>query len=278
MLGMALITSNDVIVKLGSENLGVGQLLFVRGIMAVMIFSCIIKLSGRPLWPRLFFSRWNGCRAVCEGGATFFFVTGLSLLPIATASTLVWISPILLTISAAVILRERVTMARWVAVLVGFLGVVLVTNPFGDQFSWAMVLPIMAALFVCTRDLATRQLDPGLHSMHATYASLILVTGMGGVMSLFGWREMDVTQIGWLGFSALLLGLGFLSQVSAVRLGELSFIAPFAFSGILMSVFYGFMIWDELPSGLMIIGMGLVIGAGVYILSSHKGGVGGEIE
>ena len=270
ILGMALISSNDVIVKLSSEHLGVGQLLFVRGTLGVLFFSVLIKTSGRSLDPRVFLVKTNVLRATCECCATLLFVLALSILPIAIVSTLAWTSPIFLTIAAALVLSEKVSIGRWLAVLIGFVGVVLVTNPFSGEFSWVMILPLMTAVFVCLRDLLTRKMQSNLHSLHVIYVSLIIVAVAGGVLSIFDWRPLEPAVVTWLGLSALLLGLGFLSHVSAVRLGELSFIAPFSFTGILVSVSYGYLIWGELPTGLMFLGIGLIIAAGIYILTSQQ--------
>ena len=206
-------------------------------------------------------------RALCECGGTICFITGLSLLPIATASTLVWTSPIFLTIAAALILRERVTAARWWAVLVGFTGVVLVTNPGSADFSLAMLLPLATALFICLRDMVTRKIDPSHHSLYVTWTTLVAVTAAGLLISFLDWRPIAVTQIVWLGASAILMSLAFFIQITAVRLGELSFIAPFAYSGILIAVFYGAVVWGELPGATMIIGIVLIVLSGFFILS-----------
>jgi drug/metabolite transporter (DMT)-like permease len=213
------------------------------------------------------FSRWNGLRALCECVATTCFITGLTLLPIAIASTLVWVTPMLLTIAAALVLRERVTTGRWLAVLVGFGGVLLVTRPFDEHFSPAMLLPLAAAFFVTIRDLVTRRIDSCLDSLYVVLATLVLVTLAGLLMSLGDWRPVSLERVGWLSLSALLLGSGFLCQIVAVRSGELSFIAPFSYTGILVAVFYGYVVWQELPDRMTVAGIALIVAAGMYILT-----------
>ena len=266
-IGMAMISSNDMLMKLSSAELGVGQLLFVRGGLAVILFSVFIKLSGRPLLPRHAFGRWNGLRALCECCATICFITGLTLLPIAIASTLVWTTPMLLTLAAATLLKESVTTSRWVAVFVGFLGVLFVTNPFGESFSMAMLLPLLAAVFVTLRDLMTRRIDAGVDSLYVVLATLVVVTVAGFIMALFDWRPVSLARVGWLTLSALFLGAGFLCQISAVRKGELSFIAPFSYTGILVAVFWGYMVWQQWPSHLTFAGIALIVSSGMYILT-----------
>jgi len=270
VVGMIMISSNDTIMKLSSAELSVGQLLFVRGGFAVMLFAMFIKLTGREILPAGLFAKMNLTRAFCECAATVCFITSLTLLPIAIASALVWITPLLLTVSAALILRERVLAGRWLAVVLGFIGVLLVTNPFGEEFSSAMGLPLLAALFVCIRDLATRRIDQRLDSVNVVFVTLVVVTIAGFMMSIGEWQPVSVGRAGWLCLSALLLGCGFLLQIKGVRLGDLSFIAPFSYTGILAAVFYGYLVWDELPGLLSFAGILLIVCSGIYVLTSGR--------
>lgn len=272
IVGMTLLSSNDAIMKLSSETLGIGQMLFIRGLIAVAIFSLALRISGKPIIADVAFSKWILLRALCECGSTICFITGLTLLPIATASTLVWTSPIYMTIAAALILREHVTMARWSAVFVGFTGVVLITNPASADFSLAMLLPLATAVLICIRDLVTRRIDPSLHSLYVTWTTLLAVSVAGLLISFFDWRPVAVRQIVWLGASAALMSSAFFFQIIAVRSGELSFIAPFAYAGIPVAVFYGIVVWAELPGMAMLFGIILIILSGFYILSHQTSG------
>ena len=87
--------------KLSSENLGIGQMLFIRGVIAIVVFSLVIKISGKPVISKVIFSKWVFLRALCESGATMFFITGLTMMPIAINATLLWTSPIFLTIAGS---------------------------------------------------------------------------------------------------------------------------------------------------------------------------------
>ncbi len=98
-------------------------------------------------------------------------------------------------------------------------------------------------------------------------ASLAIVTVAGLLLSIADWRPVSLELVAWLSLSALLLGSGYLSQIVAVRSGELSFISPFSYTGILVAVFYGYLIWDDLPDLLTIAGIALIVGAGMYILA-----------
>jgi len=267
MFAMVLLSSNDVFMKLSSEHMSIGQMLFIRGVFAVAVFSFAMRLTGRPVIIRAARSKWVVLRALCECAITICFISGLSLLPIATASTLAWTSPMFLAVVAAVVLKENVTLKRWLVVLIGFAGVVLIANPASEEFSLAMLLPLAAAALISVRDLVTRQVDPGLHSVYVTWATLVAVTIAGLLISFLDWQPVATTQVIWLAASAIFLSSAYFFQIRAVRLGELSFVAPFSYTGILAAVFYGFVVWSDLPSLTMILGILLVMSAGLYILS-----------
>ncbi len=274
VVSMTMISSNDAILKVNSAELGIGQILFIRGVFATVVFLSLIRITGNRLLSWSMLDRLNMARGGAECLATFFFVTGLSMLPIATASTLVWTSPILLTVCSALVLKEKVTLVRWFAVWAGFAGVLCVTTPFGSAFSWPMFLPLAAAAFVVLRDLLTRQLDAGIDSKYVVLSTLILVTVAGGVASLFDWHPVEFGHLAWLFASSVLLSTGFFLQIKAIRLGELSFIAPFLFTGILVSVGWGYWLWDEIPTTSMVTGIALIIGSGLYILSHQSRAAG----
>ena len=136
-----------------------------------------------------------------------------------------------------------------------------------------MLLPLAAALFIVARDLVTRKLDPSLNSIYATWTTLIVVTVAGLLISFLDWRPIAITQIVWLCGSAILMSSAFFIQITAVRLGELSFIAPFVYTGVLIAVSYGYVVWEELPGVSMsppFSGIILIILSGLNILSNHS--------
>lgn len=273
VIAMVMITSNDALIKSASESLSVSQILLLRGVMACLFLGALIKLSGRRMFPKLTLNRANMLRAVLEVATTLCFVTGLSLLPIAIATTLVWTSPILVTLVGAVLLKEAVRVPHWLAVLVGFTGVLLITQPFGAGFSWAMVLPLLAACLVAIRDFVTRRIDPCLSSYTVTLTTLILVTVAGGVLSGFAWQPVEAWEVFKLSFAAVLLVGGFYCTIEAVRVGELSFVAPFRFSAILMALILGYFVWGDVPTLPMLAGVALIVGACVYIYRHDRVGL-----
>ena len=265
-LGMTLISCNDAITKYMSQSLGIGQLLFFRGLVAMIILITIIKLIGQPVFTPLFFDRWNLIRGGCEVSTTLAFVTALSLLPLAVATTLIFTFPILLTFLAAMVLRETVGIQRWGAVLVGFIGVLFITRPGSQSWSWVFLLPLGAAFMSALRDLATRHINANLPSLHIALMTFSMVTIVGLAASPFGWQDNDTVDFAWMALSASLLCGGFLCYIAAIRLGELSFVAPFNYTSIVVAMVLGFVIWRDVPNAGTLVGASLIVVSGIFIL------------
>lgn len=99
-------------------------------------------------------------------------------------------------------------------------------------------------------------------------ASVVMVTLSGLILAGFAWRPLQTQHLLMLGASAFLLTGGFFSQLSAIRMGELSFISPFAFVGIIVALTLGYLVWGDVPTSFMLTGIGLIVASCVYIARS----------
>jgi drug/metabolite transporter (DMT)-like permease len=271
VIAMSMITTNDAIVKHITQVFNVGQIMFLRGAVICVIFASFMRLRGQPIISRRSFHRWNLMRALFELGATLFFLTGLSLLPIAVASTLGFSSPIFLALLAGLILKEKVGLDRWIVILIGFSGVMLITNPFSAETSWAVVFPIICAFFVALRDIAIRYVPGDLPSSQVAFTNAWVVMLGGGIYSFYqGWGEADLQWYLWFIALGVILYSGYLCLIIGSRLGELSFIGPFKYVSIIIAILYGYLIWGEQPTLSMLAGAAVIVFSGIILLSSEK--------
>ena len=233
---MVMITTNDAIVKHISQAFNIGQIMFLRGLLACGMFALVLKFRRQPVFHRPALHRWNLLRGLLELLATLSFLTGLSLLPIATASTLGFSSPIFLALLASIFIRERVGWLRWCVIFAGFGGVLLIGNPFAEDAHWAVVLPIACAFFVALRDLAIRFVPAELPSLQVAFTNAWIVMLGGGLYSLFqGWEFPAVSWYLWFLALAGAMYCGYLFYIIGTRLGELSFVGPFKYSSIILA-------------------------------------------
>ncbi len=271
VFAMTMITTNDAIVKHLTEVFNVGQIMFLRGALIFVIFACVMRLRGQAVFQRRSLHRWNLLRALFELGATLFFLTGLSLLPIAVASTLGFSSPIFLALLAATVLKEKVGFDRWAVILIGFGGVLLITNPFATDASWVVIFPIICAFFVALRDIAIRYVPNDLPSTQVAFTNAWVVMLGGGLYSIFqGWGDADLLWYLWFIALGIVLYSGYLCLIIGSRLGELSFISPFKYISIIIAIIYGYLIWDEKPTLTMLAGAAVIVISGIILLSSEK--------
>ena len=271
VIAMAMITTNDAIVKHISQVFGIGQIMFIRGVLSCAIFAALLSYRKQPVFHHHALHRWNLTRGLMELLATFFFLTGLSLLPIATASTLGFSSPLFLALMASLILGERVGILRWTIILIGFAGVMMITNPFAESTNWAVIFPIICAVFVALRDLLIRLVPGDIPSLQIALTNAWIVTLGGGLYSLIeGWTFPPLHWYIWFAGLAVAICCGYLFNVMGTRLGELSFVGPFKYTSILLAFVYGYLIWGESPTLLMLAGAGIIVASGIYLIRHEQ--------
>ena len=216
---------------------------------------------GRP-------ERFTWLRAAGEIAVTFAFLAALARLPIGDTYTLYFAGPLLLTAGAALLLGERVGPRRWAAVLVGFLGVLVVLG-LPQEWQAASLIALLAAVLSVARDLITRWIPAAVGS-----GTVAAVTGAG--VALSGWATAlggDWVRLAWhdVGLCALAafgVAGGYTAFVVALRTGELSYVATFRYAGIPMAMLLGLLVWGDVPSPRMLAGAALIMGAGLYIVSA----------
>jgi drug/metabolite transporter (DMT)-like permease len=271
VIAMSMITTNDAIVKHITQVFNVGQIMFLRGALICIIFAAVMRLRKQPVFNRQTLHRWNLLRGLFELAATLTFLTGLSMLPIAVASTLGFSSPIFLALLAALILKEKVSLDRWIVILVGFGGVMLITNPFSGSASWAVIFPIICAFFVALRDIAIRYVPGDIPSSQVAFTNAWIVMLGGGLYSLYqGWGEADLQWYLWFIGLGGALYCGYLFLIMGSRLGELSFISPFKYISIIIAIIYGYLIWGDQPTLSMLAGAIIIVLSGIILVSTEK--------
>lgn len=270
IVAMSFLATNDAILKLVGNEMPVGQMMVVRGASLVPFLLAGCWLGRQEINFADLFHHWSIMRGVSEVIATYLFISSLSLLPIALASTLVFSFPIILTAVSGPIFGERVGPWRWGAVVAGFVGVLIVTAPGSNAWQPALALPLGAALFVAMRDVSTRFVAPHVSDGSVTVTSAIVVT-LGGLLSLpFGWVHLSAHGVSWLTVAGAVVGISYFTYVMAIRTGELSLIAPVQYVLILWALLFGMVFWNEVPGTRELVGGAIIIGSGLLILHREK--------
>jgi len=271
-VSMLSFISNDALMKFLFQTISVEQGIFMRGLVSVPLLALIAYLR-KSLFVRIDWRNWRVIltRAFAELAATMAFLTALSHMPLANITAILQALPLTVTMFAAIFFGEQVGWRRWSAILAGFIGVLIIIRPGGDGFNEYAVLAIIAVACVTVRDAITRRLDRSVPSLFVAFISAIPIFIYGGVATATtGWTVVSGKMIGIVVVAAIAITCGYLFAVMAMRNGEISFVAPFRYTGMIWAILFGFLLFGDLPDAATILGTMIVIGMGVYAFHRER--------
>lgn len=263
--------SLDAMMKHLLENYSLVQVTWARFFFATIIG---ILACGRDL-PKLAVSRHPKqqlLRSVFLMSTTGLFNAGIRTTPLATATTIMFLNPILVTILAIPLLGERVGLRRWLGVVLGFMGAVIVVQPWQQgfgTFNHGVLFLLAAAVLNANYQILTRKVrgDDPLTSLLYTAAAGAVVTSM-----LVPWFWQWPTAVDWLLLvgTGVAGGFGHLFLIRAFRSAPASAVAPFSYSSLIWAAVFGFVIWGDWPDLWTWAGAALIIGSGLYIFQRER--------
>ena len=273
MMGsMAGFTVNDALVKVALQDLPLFQLVAIRGAVATALVFLLARHLGAL---HLNFPRHDkgliALRCLSELSATFFFLTALKHMPLANVTAVLQALPLTVTLGAALVFGERIGWRRITAIALGFAGMLLIVRPGPDGFSLYAVYALIAVASVTLRDLITRRMSAEVPSMVVTLATSLTITVTAVVVSVFeGWVPVPLGA-GVLTVSAAVFVLsGYLFSVMVMRVGEVGFVAPFRYSSLIWALVLGWLVFDDWPDPVTMLGAALVVGAGLFTLFRER--------
>lgn len=295
MLGMLAISLNDVLIKFMSNGYPLHQMVFTRSAIGIVFSLTIVQFEGgwsilRPAHPLLQLIR--GLLVVI---ANLTFFSALAVLPLAEATAIFFVAPLFITLLGMLFLGEKVGPMRLAAVVIGFIGVLVMTRPWESAETRAVslviyFLPVLGALTYAANQVLTRYLGVSAPAS----AMAVYVQGMFVIVSLgFGliagdgryatgleneslifllrawhWPQgVDIWLFALLGLNSAVVGY---SLAQAYRLANAATVAPFEYIGLPMAVFWGWLIWDELPAPIVWLGIVLVMGSGLFVFFRER--------
>ena len=266
MLGFAF---EDMFIKLIAGALPVGEILILLGGAGGILFALLAWACGDRLWSRDLLQPAVLIRNAGEVFGTLGFITAVALTPISSASAILQATPLVVTIGAALFLKETVGWRRWVAVCIGLCGVLMVLRPGLDGFDANSLFAVQGVIGLAVRDLATRRVPPGVTSRQlATYAFLVLVPTGAIVMWVTGAPMIAPEPVNVMRLcGAVLVGVvAYYMLVAATRIGQISLIAPFRYTRLVFALIIGFVVFDENPDALTLLGAAIIVTSGIYTL------------
>ena len=264
--GLALLTLNDAVAKWLSATYPVGQIVALRSGFIVLALGLFFLMRGglAALKPVRF--RHQALRGACFIASTFSVVLALSLLPLADVVAFTFASPLFIVALAGPLLGEHVVWRRWVAVLVGFAGVLIMARPTPNTFQWAVCVALAAALFSALRDLVTRRISAVESSNLIVWYSMLAAV-IAGLLSIavMPWRLPNAVDIGLFAVNAALNGGAHFMMIESYRRAEASIVAPFRYTALLWGILFGFLLWGDVPGVWLLAGAIVVALSGLYL-------------
>ncbi|WP_111735555.1 DMT family transporter [Roseovarius amoyensis] len=267
MMGsMAAFTINDTMMKTMSGEVPLFQLLFLRGVLTTVLVAVIAARMG-ALRARPTRRDWGliGWRAVAETGAAYFFLTALFHMPLANVTAILQTMPLTVTLAAWLFLREPVGWPRLLAIAVGFAGVLLIVRPGAADFNSYSIYALVAVGFATLRDLVTRRMSAATPSILVTLVTSAVVMAAFGLAGLGGeWVAMTGREIGLTAGAGLMIIGAYLFAIMVMRVGEISVVAPFRYTGLVWALVLGWSVFGDWPDLPTLIGAAIIAGSGLF--------------
>jgi drug/metabolite transporter (DMT)-like permease len=263
---MAVFACNDAMVKALTQDLGIAQIMAVRGVMTTVLVLAVTIYLGQKLSLRTLAHPLVLLRTAFELGATLTFFNALARIDFASAASIMQSLPLAVTLGAALLFREPVGWRRWSAIIVGFCGVLLILRPGPEGFSSDALFPLAAVCFTACRDLTTRRMAADIPTLHITLVTsfFVMVVGFAFIAPTAGWQPMSGSHWLLLVLTAVAVFCGYQTVILAMRAGEISFIAPFRYTSLIWALVIGIVVFGERPGPMVLIGAAIVICSGLY--------------
>lgn len=268
VLSMAGFAVEDSLLKLAAVSLPPGQVLITFGVLGTATFAALALLAGEAPLTRAMLGRAMVLRSLSEVTGRLFYMLAIALTPLSTASAILQATPLVVMVGAAMLFGESIGPRRWLAVALGFGGVLLILRPGTDGFGALSLLAIMAMLGFAGRDLATRAAPVSLsfRQLGVVGFSMLIVAGL--IVLPFGGPLTTPDGATWAGLlAAAAAGVcAYTFLTVAMRTGQVGAVTPFRYTRLIFAMVAGSAIFGETPDGWTIIGSAVIILAGIAAL------------
>ena len=291
VLGTICFSVNDISVKLFSSEMPLNQLMFFRAVFAISILLFVtLPFYGGFKYLNTNNPTFHIFRGLAVVGANTFFFISIAELSLAEATAIFFIAPILITIFALLFLQEKVGIRRGLACLIGFLGMLFIIKPGTISFELISIFPLIAALFYTALHIITRKygsqekpLTMGFYIQVCFLVTSLMFAG-GFHLADFNAENSNALKFltgSWVSVSTfdlfhILVGIAFPISIGGILVSyayknyEASFLAPFEYGALVIAVGSTYLIWNEIPDRLSLIGMILIMLSGIFVSLREK--------
>jgi S-adenosylmethionine uptake transporter len=268
LAGVGFFAFNDALGKWLVADYGVGQLMMLRTIgagivLAPMVLSLRVKLID-PRQPGL-----QVLRVLCAAVDTFAFYYATRSMPLADVMTFYMATPLIVTALSAPLLGEKVERFRWIAVVIGFVGVLIALRPSPQMFSWAAPIALFGATSFALSQTITRKLR-GIHWLPLVLWQFVGGGLIGAATVPWVWTTPSLFDLGLMFLLGIVAMVCFIFIVRALSLARAAVLAPLQYSAILWAAIMGWLVWRDVPTLPIMVGNAIIIGSGLYVAARGR--------
>ncbi len=260
-LAFVMLSLVDVLIKLLSESISVYQLTTVRGAIACAVMLAILGFRGELGAIRTRKPRLQILAGLLTTVAALSFFFALSMMPIVDLYVIAFTAPFFVAVLSWPLLREPVSRSTWIAISIGFVGVLITFQPSGVTLGWASLLGFTATIAYACSNLVFRSLGPEENPLVTTFYLMAISGGISLLIGFHTWTVPEGMDFVWLIALGLLAAFGRLALSSAFRFAPAAVIAPTDYTSLLWGILYGYLIFGDVPGQATLLG-GVVISAG----------------
>ena len=259
----------DTLSKYQAREYPVEMIVWARYVVPLVLLIVLLP-GGRGLW-RTAYPGMQLVRGILLTAGTLFIVFAYRVMPMAEAQAISFIHPVLLTLLAVLFLGEKVSRLGWAAVLIGFCGVLIIVRPGGGLFTPAALLPLGLALCFSSYQIFTRIISRRESSMTSLFCVLFVGSVVMSIALPFVWINPSGKGLLFFALIGVTSGIGHFSTIKALEYAPASLLAPFAYIQLLWVGILGVLVFGDFPDAVTIVGMGIVVAAGLLVAVSRRG-------
>jgi S-adenosylmethionine uptake transporter len=268
LVGVAFFSINDALGKWLVADYGVGQLKMLRSIGAGVVLAPMIATLGVDLIdPRQ--APLQVLRILCAAVDTFAFYYATRFMPLADVMTFYMATPLIVTALSAPLLGEKVERFRWIAVLIGFVGVVIALKPSPHMFSWASPLALFGATMFALSQTITRELRR-THWLPLVFWQFVGSGLIGAATVPFAWTTPSAFDVVLMFLVGAVSMTCFICITRALALARAAVLAPLQYSAIVWAAIMGWLVWRDAPTPPILVGNAIIIGSGLFVAARGK--------
>ena len=261
---------HDVISKWVMQDYSIYQVLLLRTVFSLLPIAVVLRHEGgmvRLRKSRVWVCLGRGCLAVA---CFMLFLAALPLMPLTDIFAIVMSAPLLISALSAPLLKEPVGFRRWMAVLVGFSAVLVMVRPGGDIDPTAALLVMGSVITYAFAMILTRRLGSTESAGAMTFYAALVFLAVGLIAAPFTWVQPTGSAFLLMAATGLLAGSAQYCLTEAFRIAPPSIVAPFEYTSLLWAMLFGFLVWGDVPTMLVLVSASVVIASGIYVLHDEK--------